>query len=138
MVEPSKRRLSSLRDYLKRRSRSTLSSSRTSTLTLLVSLEERELQESSRDSVWSTCRRRPTEVGEESGVSEDGTLPTWDTLWLEPVNWVSTTEPRSTRRSTESESTTTNTQAQLRPISPRSTLLPWEVSPTMERSETTS
>lgn len=102
MEEALTKKSSSLTISSKRKSELTKSSRRTSKLMLSESPRVRESQESSRDTVLSTCKRRPTEVGEESDVSEDGIPLTLDSPSAEQVNWVTTTEPRSTRRSTES------------------------------------
>lgn len=68
---------------------------------LSVSQEVREPKVSSRGSVSSICRRKPTEVGEELVASVHGTQPMLDTPLVELVNWVITTELKSTRKSTD-------------------------------------
>lgn len=69
----------------------------------LVSPRVRELLVLLKDSVLSICKRKPTEVTEELDVSDHGIQPELDSLLLEQVNLVTTTEPNLTKKSTESE-----------------------------------
>jgi len=77
----------------------------------------------SRDIELNIYKRKPTEVGEELVVSEDGIQPMLSSVSEELVNWVTITELKLTKRSTESEKRVIKNQLQLLLILPKSTLL---------------
>lgn len=82
----------------------------------------------SKDSVLDTCKKKPIEVSEKSDVSELGTLPELCIPLPELVNWVTTTELKSTKKFTESEKETKPTTPLLNKIWPIKPSLLWVVS----------
>lgn len=131
-------KLNSPPDCSKRKSISQASSNTLKWSMLSESPRVTESKVSSRDSDANIYKRKPTEVTEELVVSDHGIQPELDSPSPEPVNMVTTTELKWTRRSTESESPMIRETHQLRLIWPIKPSLHWEDSHTTDPSETIS
>lgn len=86
MVELLPTKLILVTNSSNKKSKLTKSSNKMSTLMSLVSQKEKVPAEQSRDLVLSTCKRRPTEVGEELVVSVLGILLEYDSQFPESDN----------------------------------------------------
>jgi len=135
------KKLTLLTIFSKKKWELTLFSNKTKTVMFWESPKEKDSKVSSKDSELNICKRNPTEVTEKSDALEPGIHPELDGMFPEPVNLVITTEPKWTKKSTESEKEPEEdalimlppTKIWLTKPSP-----PWEDSPTMVLSETIS